>query len=58
MTEALKVMCEIMSSDPEGGDARISYELFSELYTFLAKIDGDISDNQMKRVLTWLHTES
>lgn len=47
-----------MSTDPEGGDARIPYELFSELYLFLAKMDGDISENQTTRALSWLKTES
>ncbi|XP_003391614.2 PREDICTED: ropporin-1-like protein, partial [Amphimedon queenslandica] len=55
---ALKTVCEIMSTDSDGGDARISFELFSDLYSFLAKVDGDISEAQIQRSLDWLKVES
>lgn len=54
----MKMLCEILSSDLDGSDTRISFELFSELYTYLARIDGEISDDQVQRVLSWLQTEA
>ncbi len=51
-------LCEIMTFDEVGGASRISFEDFSELYTFLVRIDGEISNEQKERVLEWLKTES
>ena len=47
-----------MSTDSDGGDARIHFELFSDIYSFLAKVDGDISEAQIQRSLDWLKIES
>lgn len=58
ISAALKVTCEIMSTDSDGGDARIDFDLFSDLYSFLARVDGDISDTQTQRALDWLKIES
>ncbi|KAJ8023528.1 Ropporin-1-like protein [Holothuria leucospilota] len=51
---AMKVICEILTKDPEGGAARIPFIQFKELYTYLAQIDGDISEEQMESVFTYL----
>ncbi len=54
MTSAMKVICEILTKDPEGGAARISFDQFKELYTYLAQIDGEISDEQIESVFEYL----
>ncbi|XP_071830908.1 ropporin-1-like protein isoform X2 [Apostichopus japonicus] len=54
ITSAMKVICEILTKDPEGGAARIQFDQFKELYTYLAQIDGDISEEQMESVFTYL----
>ncbi|KAJ7375715.1 Ropporin-1-like protein [Desmophyllum pertusum] len=48
LTLAMKTVCEILSTDLEGGPARIPFSLFKELYTYLAEIDGEIPGN------TWI----
>ncbi|XP_071505020.1 ropporin-1-like protein [Diadema antillarum] len=54
ITSAMKVICEILTKDPEGGAARIPFDLFKELYTYLAQTDGEISEEQMEGVFTYL----
>ena len=51
-------LCDIMTAEDEGGASRIPYEEFADLYTFVAKVDGEISDEQKERVLEWLELES
>lgn len=54
ITGALKTVCEILTHDPEGGAARIPFPLFQDLYRYLAKIDGDISQEQINTVIEYL----
>ena len=54
LTDAMKTMCEIRTADPEGGAARVPFPLFKELYTYLAQIDGDISQDQINEVINHL----
>ena len=42
LTKALKIACEILTADPEGGAARVPFPLFRDVYHFLASIDGEI----------------
>lgn len=55
---ALKVLCEILTTDPEGGAARIELGLFKELYSFLASVDGEISKKRVAEVINFLTDES
>ncbi|XP_071955488.1 ropporin-1-like protein [Antedon mediterranea] len=54
ITTAMKTVCEILTRDAEGGAARIPFERFKELYTYLAQIDGEISEEQTESVYTYL----
>lgn len=54
ITQAMKNICEILTSDPEGGAARISYPLFKDLYVYLAQIDGEIPEEQTQGVFEYL----
>ncbi|NWW81056.1 ROP1L protein, partial [Climacteris rufus] len=44
LLSSMKQACEILTSDPEGGAARIPFETFSFLYSYLASIDGEIPE--------------
>uniref|UniRef100_A0A3B1J7Z3 Ropporin-1-like protein n=2 Tax=Astyanax mexicanus TaxID=7994 RepID=A0A3B1J7Z3_ASTMX len=48
---ALKHACEILTEDPEGGAARIPFDTFVTLYTYLAKLDEDIPQDQIDSFL-------
>jgi len=54
ITDAMKTVCEILTADPEGGPARIPFNLFQELYNYLASIDGEISQDHINNVVTHL----
>ncbi|KAK7481866.1 hypothetical protein BaRGS_00026892 [Batillaria attramentaria] len=58
ITEAMKVICEILTQDPDGGPARIPLTLFTQIYTYLAKIDGEISQQQTNDVLNHLQYDA
>lgn len=50
----MKLLCELLTSDPEGGPARISFELFGDLYRYLAQIDGNVPLAHQEQILTYL----
>ncbi|XP_071099264.1 ropporin-1-like protein [Haliotis cracherodii] len=54
---AMKTVCEILTADPEGGPARIPFPLFKDLYTYLAQIDGEISQQHINDVINHLQYE-
>ncbi|CAH1251348.1 ROPN1L [Branchiostoma lanceolatum] len=54
ITQAMKTVCEILTSDPEGGAAKIHFNTFKELYTYLAQIDGEIGQVHIDGVLSYL----
>uniref|UniRef100_A0AAY4AJ64 Ropporin-1-like protein n=1 Tax=Denticeps clupeoides TaxID=299321 RepID=A0AAY4AJ64_9TELE len=51
---ALKHACEILTQDPEGGAARIPYDAFVSLFTYLAHVDGEIPQDQIDSFLNKL----
>lgn len=57
MAQALKVLCEILTSDPEGGPARIPLEQFEKLYKFLAQVDGEVPAEQVNKVMEYLKND-
>ncbi|XP_069469855.1 ropporin-1-like protein [Ambystoma mexicanum] len=57
ITSALKHACEILTKDPEGGAARIPFEVFTFFYLYLAEIDGEITESQTESVLSSLQVE-
>ncbi|KAJ8413456.1 hypothetical protein AAFF_G00094520 [Aldrovandia affinis] len=54
---AMKQACEILTQDPEGGAARISYDTFISLYTYLAHLDGEISPDDIDSFLASLQED-
>ncbi|GAA55756.1 ropporin-1-like protein [Clonorchis sinensis] len=53
LAETLKLICELLTSDPEGGPARISFETWLDFYRYLGKLD-EISDAHINHVMTYL----
>ncbi|NXN78402.1 ROP1L protein, partial [Bombycilla garrulus] len=51
LLSSMKQACEILTRDPEGGAARIPFETFSFLYSYLASIDGEISETETRAFL-------
>lgn len=54
ITDSMKTVCEILTADPDGGPARIPFPLFKDIYTYLAQIDGEISQHQINEVFSYL----
>uniref|UniRef100_A0A3Q3VU15 Ropporin-1-like protein n=1 Tax=Mola mola TaxID=94237 RepID=A0A3Q3VU15_MOLML len=54
---SLKFACEILTDDEEGGAARIPFETFIKLYTYLAKLDGDIPQRHIDSFLSSLQEQ-
>ncbi|NWV05873.1 ROP1L protein, partial [Ptilonorhynchus violaceus] len=51
LLSSMKQACELLTSDPEGGAARIPFETFSFLYSYLASIDGEIPETEREAFL-------
>ncbi|XP_021114277.1 ropporin-1-like protein isoform X2 [Heterocephalus glaber] len=43
LNSAMKHFCEILTPDPEGGQARIPFDTFSYVYRYLSRLDSDVS---------------
>ncbi|XP_074660360.1 ropporin-1-like protein [Tubulanus polymorphus] len=54
LCDAMKLICEILTADPEGGAARIPFTLWKDLYKFLASVDGEISQESIDEVCAHL----
>ena len=50
----MKTVCEILTTDLQGGPARIPFSLFRELYTYLATMDGEIPKEHVDTVIDHL----
>ena len=51
------MLCEILTTDPEGGPARIPVEQFENLYRFLAHVDGEVTSEQIHKVMEYLKND-
>lgn len=58
MPQALRVLCEILTTEPEGGAARIPLSQFEKLYKFLAHVDGEVPAEQIHKVMDYLKNDS
>ncbi|KAM6224399.1 ropporin-1-like protein [Rhynchocyon petersi] len=54
LDSAMKHVCEILSTDPEGGPARIPFTTFSYVYRYLASLDTDVSQENIESYLSSL----
>uniref|UniRef100_A0A8B9S2T9 Ropporin-1-like protein n=1 Tax=Apteryx owenii TaxID=8824 RepID=A0A8B9S2T9_APTOW len=51
LLSSMKYACEILTTDPDGGPARIAFETFAFLYSYLAGIDGEIPEEKTEAFL-------
>ncbi|KAL3311581.1 Ropporin-1-like protein [Cichlidogyrus casuarinus] len=58
MTKTMRMLSEILTSDPEGGAAGISNKLWFELYEFLCVLNGEISQVHREMVKAYLTEEA
>ncbi|CAN9506142.1 unnamed protein product [Ophioblennius macclurei] len=56
LLSSLKFACEILTKDEEGGAARIPFDTFVILYTYLAHLDGDVTQEHIDDFLSSLQT--
>lgn len=57
LMSSLKVACEILTEDEEGGAARIPFDIFVNLYTYLAHLDGDMPQDHIDKFLSSLQPQ-
>ncbi|KAG8508538.1 Glucose-6-phosphate isomerase, partial [Galemys pyrenaicus] len=50
-------LCEVLSSDHDGGPPRIPFSTFQFLYTYIAEVDGEISASHVSRMLNYIEQE-
>ena len=53
----MKLACEILTADPEGGAARIPFNLFQFIYKYLVELDGEIPQEHVNAVLECLEQQ-
>ncbi|XP_032807684.1 ropporin-1-like protein isoform X1 [Petromyzon marinus] len=58
LARALQHACELLSTDPEGGAARVPVKVFEQLYSYLAEVDGDIPHAHVDAVLLYLQAQA
>nr|CDS27219.1 cAMP dependent protein kinase regulatory [Hymenolepis microstoma] len=54
LATTMKLLCELLTTEPEGYLARIPFDLFSDLYRFLCQIDGNVPAGYPEHVLSQL----
>ncbi|XP_058920417.1 ropporin-1A [Kogia breviceps] len=57
IAKTLKIVCEVLSSDHDGGPPRIPFSTFQFLYTYIAELDGEISASHVSRMLNYIERE-
>ncbi|XP_056386467.1 ropporin-1-like isoform X3 [Hyla sarda] len=53
IAKTLKLVCEVLS-DGASGPPRITFSTFQFLYSFLAAVDGEVSEQQVHQMLNYL----
>ncbi|KAJ6661393.1 hypothetical protein lerEdw1_015021, partial [Lerista edwardsae] len=51
LLSSMKHACQILTEDPEGGPARIPYDTFAFLYSYLAGLDEEITEEATESFL-------
>ncbi|XP_062297828.1 ropporin-1-like protein [Scomber scombrus] len=57
LMSSLKFACEILTEDEEGAAARIPFDTFVKLYSYLAHLDGDMSKDHIDNFLNSLQPQ-
>jgi len=54
LTDTMRVICQVLTEQKEGGDPVVPYVVWWELYLFLARLDGTIPSKQLQQVNEFL----
>ncbi|XP_066482247.1 ropporin-1-like protein [Tiliqua scincoides] len=54
LLSSMRHACQILTEDPEGGAARIPYDIFAFLYSYLASLDEEITEEATESFLNAL----
>lgn len=57
VVSSLKFACEILTEDEEGAAARIPFDTFVGLYTYLAHLNGDLPQDHIDSFLSSLQPQ-
>ncbi|XP_069368949.1 ropporin-1-like protein [Paralichthys olivaceus] len=57
LMSSLKFACEILTEDEEDSAARIPFDTFGKIYTYLAHLDGDMQQDQIDEFLNSLQPQ-
>lgn len=52
--QAMRIVCQILTDDPDGGPCRISFDIFTNIFKYLASLSREISQAQIDSVLAHL----
>ncbi|XP_056440042.1 ropporin-1-like protein isoform X1 [Gadus chalcogrammus] len=58
ITSALKFACELLTEEEEGSAARIRFDTFASLYTYLAGLDGEVPPDHISGYLDNLRMQA
>ena len=50
----MKIVCGILTEDPEGGPDRIPFGTFKTIYHYLASLSGSIGQQQIDELYAYL----
>lgn len=53
LAETMTVLCQVLTTDQDGGSA-LDVNIFNEMYSYLAHIDGDIPKNDIDAVINYV----
>ncbi|CAK8674050.1 ropporin-1-like protein [Clavelina lepadiformis] len=57
ISDAMRIVCQILTLDPDGGASRIQFDTFKSLYQYLASLSGEISQAQIDGVIGHLQED-
>lgn len=57
VTQAMRIVCQILTKDPDGSAYRIPFEIFTTLFKYLASLNREISQAQVEAVLSHLQED-
>ncbi|XP_052598975.1 ropporin-1-like protein [Peromyscus californicus insignis] len=58
LNTAMKNVCEILTTDPEGGPARIPFDTYAYIYQYLSELDPELPASETETYLATLREKS
>ena len=53
----MKIICSILTEDPDGGPDRIPFDTFKTLYQYLASLSESITQEHVEEVFAYLEDD-